>query len=356
MFKTIMPARYKRAQFHTSLVGTVALVATLCSGSALAQDDVAALQAKLDAQEAQIASLEQEVSAAQGELAGANSRLAAAGQAFTMFELEASAAEIRTANVQAELDAANSRLAAAGQAFTMFELEASAADTRTANVQAELDAANSRLAAAGQAFTMFELEASAADTRTANVQAELDDANSRLAAAAQALSSYDLELSGIKSQAQSRSDAAVSLARTLEQRLNSNGVKGASVAVRGDDSVVIGISSASLFRSGRGNLSPNGQSVIGGVTSAIADLDNEIVVEGHTDNIGVGGDLAKIYPSNWELSVARAANAASFMQTGGIDPNRLSARGYGQYRPLASNNTASGRSANRRVDVILLLP
>lgn len=321
MFKTIMPARYKRAQFHTSLVGTVALVATLCSGSALAQDDVAALQAKLDAQEAQIASLEQEVSAAQGELAGANSRLAAAGQAFTMFELEASAAE-----------------------------------TRTANVQAELDAANSRLAAAGQAFTMFELEASAADTRTANVQAELDDANSRLAAAAQALSSYDLELSGIKSQAQSRSDAAVSLARTLEQRLNSNGVKGASVAVRGDDSVVIGISSASLFRSGRGNLSPNGQSVIGGVTSAIADLDNEIVVEGHTDNIGVGGDLAKIYPSNWELSVARAANAASFMQTGGIDPNRLSARGYGQYRPLASNNTASGRSANRRVDVILLLP
>ena len=81
---------------------------------------------------------------------------------------------------------------------------------------------------------------------------------------------------------------------------------------------------------------------------------DRILVEGHTDSIPVTGDLQNIYPSNWELSVARAANTVNYLENqGGIDPTRLSATGFGQQRPVAPNNTRAGRALNRRVEIVV---
>jgi chemotaxis protein MotB len=87
------------------------------------------------------------------------------------------------------------------------------------------------------------------------------------------------------------------------------------------------------------------------------DKTQHIVVEGHTDNVPLSPWLQKIYPTNWELSAARAASVVRFLQDkGGLDPQRLSIRAYGYYRPIATNDTAEGRSQNRRIEIVLGSP
>ena len=79
-----------------------------------------------------------------------------------------------------------------------------------------------------------------------------------------------------------------------------------------------------------------------------------IVIEGYTDNTPIGAGLRARYPSNWELSTARACDVVRYLQAQGIDPTRLEAAGFGEYQPVAQNDTASGRSRNRRIDIFLL--
>ena len=78
-----------------------------------------------------------------------------------------------------------------------------------------------------------------------------------------------------------------------------------------------------------------------------------IVVEGHTDNVGVGKSLQSIYPTNWELSTARATAVVRFLQDKAeINPERLSAVGFSYYKPIADNDTEDGRAQNRRIELI----
>ena len=77
-------------------------------------------------------------------------------------------------------------------------------------------------------------------------------------------------------------------------------------------------------------------------------------MEGHTDRTPLGQELRQKYPTNWELSAARAAAIVRFLQwRGGLDPERLSIRAYSSYRPMASNKTEKGRRMNRRIEIIL---
>ena len=92
------------------------------------------------------------------------------------------------------------------------------------------------------------------------------------------------------------------------------------------------------------------------VGEVLKQMDNHIVrVEGHTDNATIRGRLAQKYPTNWELSTARATNVVRFLQeTTGIDPARLEAVGLGEHHPLASNDTKEGMAQNRRIEIALL--
>lgn len=81
-------------------------------------------------------------------------------------------------------------------------------------------------------------------------------------------------------------------------------------------------------------------------------INEEIRVEGHTDNVP---NISVIYPSNWELSTARATNVVRyFIERSAFSPARLSAAGYSEYHPIATNDTPEGRSANRRVDIVVV--
>jgi len=112
---------------------------------------------------------------------------------------------------------------------------------------------------------------------------------------------------------------------------------------------------AILFDSGRAEVKSGGLKVLEKVIDVLKDVkDKSIRVEGHTDNIRIKGALAQKYPTNWELSAARAINVARFLQGKGIDPNLLSTAAFGEYKPIASNDTSEGRATNRRIEIVLV--
>jgi len=111
-----------------------------------------------------------------------------------------------------------------------------------------------------------------------------------------------------------------------------------------------------LFPSGSVDISKEGKKVLDKVISILKDVeDKRIQVEGHTDNVRIVSSLKKKYPTNWELSTARATKVVRYLQdSGGIEPILLSATGYSEYQPVATNDTAKGRQKNRRIEIVLL--
>lgn len=111
-----------------------------------------------------------------------------------------------------------------------------------------------------------------------------------------------------------------------------------------------------LFDSGEAQLKPEGEQVLAKIGSVLAQYPSrQIHVIGHTDNIPIRASAHDRYPSNWELSTARANAAVRYLsEKGGVDPKRLGAVGYGEFRPVADNATAEGRAANRRIAIVVL--
>ncbi|MGA8754353.1 OmpA family protein [Candidatus Deferrimicrobium sp.] len=110
-----------------------------------------------------------------------------------------------------------------------------------------------------------------------------------------------------------------------------------------------------LFDSGKAEVKKGGLEILGKVISILKDVkDKSIRVEGHTDNVKISRALAQRYPTNWELSAARAINVTRYLQDEGIDPGQLSAVAYGEWKPVAENDTPEGRAKNRRIEIILV--
>jgi chemotaxis protein MotB len=110
-----------------------------------------------------------------------------------------------------------------------------------------------------------------------------------------------------------------------------------------------------LFDSGKAEIKADGLKVLKRVGDILKDAhDREIRVEGHTDNVPISPRLRQTFPSNWELSTARAANVVHFLQEQvGISGERLTVVGFGEFRPVADNSVNEGRAQNRRIQIIL---
>ncbi len=110
-----------------------------------------------------------------------------------------------------------------------------------------------------------------------------------------------------------------------------------------------------LFDSGKAEVKPEGLVVLQKVVDILKNVkDKAVRIEGHTDNVQIVGQLAKRYPTNWELSAARALNVTRYLQQQGLDPALLAAVAYGEYKPVAPNDTDEGRAKNRRIEIVLV--
>lgn len=116
--------------------------------------------------------------------------------------------------------------------------------------------------------------------------------------------------------------------------------------------MVVELSENILFDSGRADLKAEGQAALAEVATVLASIaDRDFQVAGHTDNIPIKS--AK-FPSNWHLSTGRALTVAIFLSDHGVPPVRLSAAGYADTQPAASNDTPEGRQQNRRIEIVLM--
>ena len=112
---------------------------------------------------------------------------------------------------------------------------------------------------------------------------------------------------------------------------------------------------AILFDTGKAEVKQEGLMVLEKVVSILkGETEKAIRIEGHTDDVPISGNLAIRFPTNWELSAARAINVTKFLQKQGIDPDVLSAVAYGEYKPISDNETPEGRAMNRRIEIILI--
>lgn len=144
--------------------------------------------------------------------------------------------------------------------------------------------------------------------------------------------------------------------RRLEERIEDyierKGLEGWVKAEREERGLVIRIMTTSFFKEGSAELTQDMKAVLDELAPMLKELPNFIQVEGHTDNKPIRNEH---FRSNWELSVARATEVVRYLiQQHGIPPERIAAIGYGEYRPIAPNDTELGRAKNRRVEIVIL--
>ena len=145
--------------------------------------------------------------------------------------------------------------------------------------------------------------------------------------------------------------------KKFEQYINTilkdAGIESSTSTSMVDTGLVISFTNDVFFDSGQDELKLEMKKGLSEIATMLNKIDNSIVIEGHTDNVPIVQN--SVFPSNWQLSAARAANVAQYLvDHEKVDGSRISAVGYGEYRPVASNNTMAGRSKNRRVDLIVL--
>lgn len=116
--------------------------------------------------------------------------------------------------------------------------------------------------------------------------------------------------------------------------------------------LVVSLKEAGFFDSGQAQIRPDAYELVNTIAEVMTQYNNPLRVEGHTDNMPINSAQ---FPSNWELSTARATNGLKYLiKHFDVDPDKISATGYAEFRPIADNATAEGRAKNRRVDLVML--
>jgi chemotaxis protein MotB len=183
--------------------------------------------------------------------------------------------------------------------------------------------------------------------------AALEEQNSLLSEENRALRSKTLDLEV------ERKEEVLTMRRTYDDLLEdmkSEIEKGKITITQLEGKLKVNMVDEILFDSGKTTIKSQGVKVLERVGKILLNAkDQAIRIEGHTDNVPIGAELGKRYPTNWELSAARATTVARYLQENiGIDPGLLSATGYGPYQPIASNETEEGRAKNRRIEILLV--
>ena len=119
--------------------------------------------------------------------------------------------------------------------------------------------------------------------------------------------------------------------------------------------LTVNMEAAILFDSGKADVKNDGLEILLKMVETLKSVkDKAIRIEGHTDNVQITGGLTKTFPTNWELSAARAINVAKYLQQQGLDPAILSAAAFAEYKPVADNSVKEGRAKNRRIEITLV--
>jgi chemotaxis protein MotB len=179
-------------------------------------------------------------------------------------------------------------------------------------------------------------------------KAALERDQAQLRAQNEALERQRSQLMSASKQSQAQYDALVA-------DLNQEVQKGQLQVRRYKDMLTVDVAEQLFFDSGRAALKDSGKEVLKKVADAMKSYEDKAIrIVGHTDNVPITKGLQKVFPSNWELSAARATTVVRFLQDSGIAPERLIATGRAEYSPVAPNDSPEGRQKNRRIEITLI--
>lgn len=213
--------------------------------------------------------------------------------------------------------------------FRKQQAEADQLRDRTAQLETELSANRAALEAERQ--------------KAAELQSKVDE----LASSKSRLESAKAELEQKSVELEKKSAEYEKMASALKRQIEDGRIE--LTELRGK--MTVKMKDKILFSSGSARIGKEGKEALGAVAEVLAGIEDKVVrVEGHTDDVPLGrGPFA----TNWELSTARALAVVRLLQDSGVDPTRLAAAGYGEFQPIASNDTPEGRSENRRIEIVL---
>jgi chemotaxis protein MotB len=254
-------------------------------------------------------------------------------------------------DLKKKYDDAQSNLGERGARVTSLEQALAAEQTKASQLQSEITAAEARIASLEQTKASQEKELArlrSEEDRLTEELAELMKDRSRLRQSTKQLQQALAELSRRKAEA----DRRVAEFRSLLSKFKSLIDAGKLQVKLVDGRMVLALPTDVLFPSGSAKLSKEGTEAVGEVAAVLATMkERRFQVEGHTDNVPI---RTAQYPSNWELSAARALGVVKAMIDAGMAGERLSAAGYGKFHPVASNETKAGRAENRRIEIVLV--
>lgn len=160
-------------------------------------------------------------------------------------------------------------------------------------------------------------------------------------------------IAGLRSQmAEQNTESPAQLVQELQELLTELGGRGRGIATLTSEGMVLNISGDLMFASGEATLSPEAMQVLDRIGDYALQTGRPLDVIGHTDNVPISTAL---YPSNWELSAARAGSAVRYLAERRVDARRMRAIGRASTQPVESNSTPEGRSLNRRVEFVFNL-
>lgn len=224
--------------------------------------------------------------------------------------------------------------------------EVAALETERAALEAQRTALAQQVRILEEQRTALEAEKAALASENAAIEGQRAD----LLKQVEVLETQKTKLVSASRQSQAQYDALVD---SLSDQVR----KGQLQIRRYKDMLTVDVAEQLFFDSGRANLKESGKAVLKEVADAMkAYEDKAIRVVGHTDNVPIAKAARNVFPSNWELSAARATTVVRFLQEAGIAPERLIATGRAEYAPVAPNESPEGRQKNRRIEITLIDP
>ncbi len=142
-----------------------------------------------------------------------------------------------------------------------------------------------------------------------------------------------------------------SVEEKIQELIDEAGIKTMVGIHKEQRGVIVSFKEALLFNSGSADVNTEGKETLKKMADILKTVDNYISVEGSADNVPISSSK---YASNWELASQRAINVAKLLQSFGVDPARLSSTSYGEYRPVAPNDSEQNKERNRRVDIVII--
>jgi chemotaxis protein MotB len=326
-------------------------IASVQSG---ASDSLRSAQADLDQSKTRIGELERQLGDRDQKMAALQTNAGDASQIASQL----SAANSENAQLSASLATATSEKDGLAAALAAAQLQVAALQAGTGDkdkLAADLEAAKQRVTDLESQLASAQSQASslqAAVSEKDKLAAEIEASNQRLADLEKQVADRDRQLAALQGDLSAKMAKLNQAQRGIVRALRPEIEQGNITVDLNNERLLINLASSMLFGSGEDQLKPAGVDALKRVGSILKDYPEYAVeVDGHTDNRPIRSSLKKRFPTNKELSDARAVNGVTALAEGGVSADTIRSAGYADTKPVAPNTTDEGRQKNRRVEV-----